>query len=88
MLVGRSDLVKHLQRFAGWGFPNFENYFEVVPGSPLVYHSASDGIGLELGIFDELVPGRRRPSQLDHQGSLTTGREASARVGAALLLTR
>ena len=27
-------------------------------GSPLVYHAASDGIELELGIYDELVPGR------------------------------
>ena len=34
------------------------SYFEVVPGSPLVYHAASDGIELELGIYDELVPGR------------------------------
>jgi hypothetical protein len=58
VLVGRVDLVEHLQRFADWGFPSFENYFEVVPGSPLVYHTASEGIELELGIYDELVPGR------------------------------
>ena len=58
VLVGRGDLDEHLQRFADWGFPSFENYFEVVPGSPLVYHSALDGIELELGIYDELVPGR------------------------------
>ena len=35
-----------------------EVYFEAVPGSPLVFHSALDGIELELGVFDELVPGR------------------------------
>ena len=58
VLVGRVDLVEHLRRFADWGFPSFENYFEVVPGNPLVYHSASDGIELELGVYDELVPGR------------------------------
>ena len=58
VLVGRIDLVAHLQRFADWGFPSFEIYFEAVPGSPLVYHAASDGIELELGIYDELVPGR------------------------------
>ena len=29
-----------------------------MPGSPLVYHSALDGVELELGVFDELVPGR------------------------------
>ena len=58
VLVGRADLVEHLRRFGDWGFPAFEIYFEVVPGSPLVYHSALDGIELELGVFDELVPGR------------------------------
>ena len=58
VLVGRVDLVEHLQRFATWGFPNFEIYFEVVPGSPLVYHAATAGIELELGVYDELVPGR------------------------------
>ena len=58
VLVGRADLVEHLRRFGDWGFPAFEIYFEVVPGSPLVYHSALDGIDLELGVFDELVPGR------------------------------
>jgi hypothetical protein len=58
VLVGRVDLDEHLQRFADWGFPSFEIYFEVVPGSPLVYHSSSDGIELELGIYDERVPGR------------------------------
>ena len=58
MLVGRVDLAEHLERFAEWGFPSFEIYFEVVPGSPLVYHAASDGIELELGVYDELVPGR------------------------------
>ena len=52
------DFDEHLQRFAEWGFPSFEVYFEVVPGSPLVYHAASDGIELELGVYDELVPGR------------------------------
>ena len=58
VLVGRVDLAEHLERFAEWGFPSFEIYFEVVPGSPLVYHAASDGIELELGVYDELVPGR------------------------------
>ena len=50
--------MEHLRRFGDWGFPAFEIYFEVVPGSPLVYHSALDGIDLELGVFDDLVPGR------------------------------
>jgi hypothetical protein len=58
VLVGRADLVEHLRWFGDCGFPDFEIYFEVVPGSPLVYHSALDGIELELGVFDELVPGR------------------------------
>jgi hypothetical protein len=58
VLVGRADLVGHLGRFGDWGFPDFEIYFEVVPGSPLVYHSALDGIQLELGVFDELAPGQ------------------------------
>ena len=58
ILVGRADLAEHLVRFAEWGFPRFEIAFEVVPRSPLVYHAVSNGIELELGIFDELVPGR------------------------------
>lgn len=58
VLVKRVDLAGHLQRFVEWGFPTFEIYFEVVPGSPLVFHAASDGIELELGVYDELVPGR------------------------------
>jgi len=58
VLVGRAHLVEHLRRFADWGFPAFEIYFEAVPGSPLVYHSALDGIELELGVFDALEPGR------------------------------
>ena len=58
VLVGRAYLMEHLRRFGDWGFPAFEIYFEAVPGSPLVYHSALDGIDLELGVFDELVPGR------------------------------
>ncbi len=58
VLVAKVDLAEHLQRFAEWGFASFEVYFEVVPGSPLVYHAAADGIDLELGVYDELVPGR------------------------------
>ena len=59
VLVGLGpDLADHLRRFGDWGFPPFEVYFEVVPGSPLVYHSALDGIELELGVFDKLIPGR------------------------------
>ena len=58
VLVARVDLDAHLQRFAEWGFPSFEILFDVVPGSPLVYHAASGAIELELGVYDELVPGR------------------------------
>ena len=58
VLVRKVDLAEHVERFAEWGFASFEIYFEVVPGSPLVYHAASDGIELELGVYDELVPGR------------------------------
>jgi hypothetical protein len=58
VLIKRADLAEHLKRFVEWGFPRFEIYFEVVPGSPLVYHSAADGIDLELGVYDELQSGR------------------------------
>ena len=70
VLVGRADLAEHLPRFAGWGFPSFEVSFEVLPGSPLVYHAAAEGIDLELGIYDELVPGR--PSFVLPSGDLLT----------------
>ena len=62
VLVGRADLAEHLQRFAEWGFPSFEIYFEVVPGSPLVYHAASDRIELELGVYESWCLDGRRSS--------------------------
>lgn len=58
VLVGRATLEQHVAQLGSMGFTTFEVFFESQPGTPLVLGSANGDLAIELGVFDELQPGK------------------------------
>jgi len=57
VLVARTTLRQHLEQLGALGFAEFDVLFESSPGVPLVLGARNAGLNVELGVYDELVPG-------------------------------